>query len=149
METLLIAEFDKDAIEPWIESKTDYGWMVDRGSGQSYVRWGETVFPCDRLIERSEACCDEEHWYAYRLEKAGQQFYVAGGQALPSYEKVKLLKMTTDHSAYAFAGYRGGQWHVCIFNRFDPIGVYPQSRVYLWAMSKNWMHVDFGKIYKK
>ena len=36
-----------------------------------------------------------------------------------------------------------------LFNRFDPIGVYPQSRVYLWAMSKNWMHVDFGKIYKK
>ena len=113
METLLIAELDKDAIEPWIESKTDYGWMVDRGPGQSYVRWGETVFPCDRVIKRSEACCDEEHWYAYRLEKAGQQFYLAGGQALPSYEKVKLLRMTTDHSAYAFAGYRRGQWHVC------------------------------------
>ena len=113
VETLLIAELDKGAIEPWIESKTDYGWMVNRGAGQSYVRWGETVFPCDRVIERSEACCGEEHWYAYRLEKAGQQFYVAGGQALPSYEKVKLLKMTTDHSAYAFAGYRRGQWHVC------------------------------------
>ena len=113
METLLIAELEEDAAWPWVQSKSDYGWTVDRGPGKSYVRWGENVFPCDRVIKREEACCDAEHWYAYRLESAGQEFYVAGGQALPSYEKVKLFRMTTDHSAYAFAGYRRGQWHVC------------------------------------
>ena len=113
METLLIAELDEDATEPWVQSKSDYGWTVDRGPGKSYVRWGENVFSCDRVLDREEECCEEEHWYAYRLESAGQEFYVAGGQALPSYEKVKLFRMTTDHSAYAFAGYRKGQWYVC------------------------------------
>ena len=40
METVIITELDEDAIEPWIQSKTDYGWTVDRGPGKSYVRWG-------------------------------------------------------------------------------------------------------------
>lgn len=110
---MVVAELDTGATDPWISSAEDYGWTVDQGLGRSYVRWGEQVFQCDRVLDREEACCDEEHWYAYRLEKDGQQFYVAGGQALPSYEQVKFLRLSVDHSSYAFAGYRHGQWYVC------------------------------------
>lgn len=113
METVVVAELDTGAVDPWISSTEDYGWTVDQGAGRSYVRWGELVFQCDRVLDRKEACCDAEHWYAYRIEKNGQQFYVAGGQALPSYEQVKYLRMSVDHSSYAFAGYRQGQWYIC------------------------------------
>ena len=113
METMLIAELDEDATEPWVQSKSDYGWSVDRGPGKSYVRWGAESFPFDRKLGHGDSSYWDWHWFSYRLQKDGQEFYVVSGQALPAYEQVKLFHMPIDHSTHAFAGYRQGQWYAC------------------------------------
>lgn len=110
---MLIAEFDEYATEPWVESKTNYGWVVDRGPGKSYVRWGAETFPFDRNLGHGDSSFWDWHWFSYRLQKEGQEFYVVSGKALPAYEQVKLFHMPIDHSIHAFAGYRQGQWHAC------------------------------------
>lgn len=113
METLVIAELDEYAIEPWVQSETDYGWTVDRGPGKSYVRWGAKRFPFDRNLGNGDSSYWDRHWFSYRLQKDGQEFYAVSGQALPAYEQVKLFHMPINRSSHAFAGYRQGKWHAC------------------------------------
>ena len=114
IETTVIATLDKNAKDTWAATLEHYGWTIDYGEQERYIRWGAKVFPYDRIVEEYVDCLNEgKHGYPVLLERGGKQFYVMGGKALPSYEQVKLLEITQDEKQYAFAGWRQGEWVVC------------------------------------